>query len=123
MIRETVCELADLNFFFDLLQIEHARTGDDPHDIRDRMAPVSAGQPFTSCPKIPRSSLFDQAMWLFALRNFVANWPLRKEFGFYVEVRYRPASWTIRTLESSVAEVYCLCVRALLYRSPVLPRY
>jgi hypothetical protein len=121
MIRETVCELADLNFFFDALEIEQARTGDDPYDILDRMVPMTGDESFTSCPSIPRTSLLDRANWLLAVREFVENWPMLSEFS--VRIRNPPTSCSVEVLESAVAQVYCAYVTFLLHRPPVLPRY
>ena len=123
MIRETIGELADLNFFFDALEIEQARTGDDPYDILDRMAPMTGDQPFISCPSIPRSLFLDRARWLVAVRDLVINWPMMKQTGSFARIRNPLTSSSVQELEFAVGEVYCAYVTFLLHRHPILPRY
>lgn len=123
MLRGTVRELTDLNFFFDLLEVEQARTGEDGFEICDRMYPMTAEMPFTSCLDIPRSSLWNRRDWLLAVRDVVANWPMtRSPLGFLANTN-PPSLCSVEALEAAVAHVYCTHVTLLLHRQPVLPRY
>ena len=74
MIRDTVHELTDLNFFFDMFEVEYHRTYDSPAEIRDRMRSVTSPFSLTFPQKIPRSRLVDRAGWLVRVRDFIRPW-------------------------------------------------
>jgi len=56
MVRDTVRELTDLNYFFDMFEIEYLCTYDSPMEIIDRMRPAMSPFNLTvPTDKIPRS--------------------------------------------------------------------
>ena len=123
MVRDTVRELADLNFFFDMFEIEYRRTYDAPDEIRDRMWPVTSPLSLTFPKDIPRSQLADRAAWLTRVRDFIKCWPGKKPEGFDLHVSDRSTVNEVTALEKAVADFYCSNVTYILRRRPVLPRY
>lgn len=123
MVREAVRELADLNFFYDMFEIEYRRTYDSPHEICDRMLPIVRNDNLTLPVPVPRSRLPDRAAWLTAVRDFMSPWSGSKPPSFNVQIPDPPTLGSVESLESAVAEVYCSNVTLILRRRPVLPRY
>jgi hypothetical protein len=124
MVCETVSELADLNFFFDLFEVEHELDRLESDEIQRRMERVMRGGQLTSPVFIHRSSPNDRGLWLIALYEFMQDWPGAEAQQSHVNVE-RPVEdpWVIRSLESTVADLYCYNVTHALGRLPVLPRY
>ena len=123
MVRETVCELTDLNFFFDMFEVEYHRTYDPPMEIEERMRIATAPFSLISPKKIPRVQLADRAAWLVGVRDFIRPWNGEKPKGFDVELSGEPTAREVASLEAAVAHVYCSNVTYILRRRPVLPRY
>jgi len=123
MIREAVCELADLNFLYDMFEIEYRRTCDPLEQICARMSPIAGSSNLTVPVPVPRSRLPDRVAWLIAVRNFMLPWPGTKPTAFHTKIPDHPTLGDIVSLESAVAEVYCSNVTLVLRRRPVLPRY
>lgn len=123
MVRQAVCELSDLNFFYDMFDIEYHRTYDPPDDICVRMRPFMSPFSMTVPVPIPRSRLPDRAAWLTAVRDFMDNWPGKKPLGFDINLPDPPTLAEIIPLESAVADFYCSNVTYLLRRRPVVPPY
>ena len=123
MVRDTVCELADLGFFFDMFEVEYYRTYDPPAEIEERLRPVMFPSSFTYPQCIPRSTLVQRAAWLVKVRDFITPWQTKKPDGFFAPLSDPPTDREVRHFETAVAEVYCLNVTRVLRRHPVLPRY
>jgi len=123
MVREAVRELADLNFLYDMFEIEYRRTYDPPDQICRRMTPIAGNGNLTFPVPVPRSKLSDRAAWLITVRDFMVPWPGSKPPSFDVQIPNPPTLGDVRSLESAVAEVYCSNVTLILRRRPVLPRY
>ena len=124
MVRDTVIELTDLNFFFDMFEVEYLWTYDSPGEIVDQMQPAMG--PFSLAipkEKIPQSRLIDLAGWLIRVRDFIRPWDGKKSKDFDLEFSAGPTIDKVDALEKAVAEVYCSNVTYILRRRPVLPRY
>lgn len=105
MVRDTVRELADLNFFFDMFEVEYHRTYDPPMEIKDRMWPASSPLSLTVPQQIPRSKLTDRAEWLVRVRDFIRPWPGEKSADFELELAENPILDQVVALERAVAHV------------------
>lgn len=114
VIHETIQELADLNFFFDLFEIEYRRTGDSLRDIVDRMQGITRSDGFLLPGEIPRSSADELEGWYIAIRDFMVPWPGEKPPTFF--------SNDLFSLERGVVSFYCSSVFRILRRQPVPPR-
>lgn len=123
MVRDTVRELADLNFFFDMFEVEYHRTYDPPMEIKERMWPATCPLSLTFPQKIPRSTLADRAAWLVRVRDFVRPWHGSKSADFDLEPSDDPTIDEVIALERAVAHIYCSNVTYMLRRRPSLPRY
>ena len=123
MVRDTVCELVDLAFSFDLFEIEYHRTYDSPAEIQERLRPVMFPSSFGNPNRIPRSTLIERATWLVKVRDFIAPWKNTKPDGFFTPLSDPPTDYEVGLLETAVADVYCSQVTYILRRRPVLPRY
>jgi hypothetical protein len=123
MVREVVRELTDLNFFFDMFEVEYRRTYDDPAEISNRMRPIMSPGSFSFPLPVPRSDLSDRATWLVAIRDFIEPWPGTESPAFHVQIPDPPTLEAVLSLESAVAEVYCSNVTFTLRRRPVIPCY
>ena len=124
MVRDTVLELTDLNFFFDMFEVEYLRTYDSPVEITDRMRPVLS--PFSLAvptAKIARSQLTDRAAWLARVRDFIRPWDGKRSNDFELKLSANPTIDEVTALEKAVAHLYCSNVTYVLRRRPVLPRY
>lgn len=121
MVRDTVRELADLNFFFDMFEVEYRRTYDPPAEIRDRLQSVMSPSSLTFPMQIQRSRLADRVRWLTQVRDFIRPWHGAKPQGF--DLKPSEDLDEVATLEKAVAHVYCTNVTYILRRRPVLPRY
>ena len=124
MVRATVLELTDLNFFFDMFEVEYLRTYDSPKEILDRMRPSMS--PFcltVPAEPIPRSQPADRAAWLARVRDFIRPWDGKKSKDFELELSEDSTVEEITALEKAVAHVYCSNVTYVLRRRPILPRY
>jgi hypothetical protein len=124
MIRETVSELADLNFFFDMFEVEHELGRGEPQEIFRRMAPVMRSNRLILVAPICRSSLDSRGAWLMDVYSIVENWPGSTKPDQYTNVRrpFEDPSF-VRALEATVADLYCYNVTHVLHRHPVVPRY
>ena len=122
MVREAVRELADLNFYFDMFEVEYRRTYDTPYDIDQRMRRVMSSS-FTNPIPVPRSDPGDRAAWLVAVRDFMRPWGGKKPLAFDVNPPDVPTLEDVIPFESAIAHVYCMNVTSVLRRRPVLPRY
>jgi hypothetical protein len=123
MVKETVAELADLNFFFDLFEVEYRRTYDAPTEITARMQPAMSPFSLTLPRRIPRSKLADRAVWLIRVRDLIRPWHGEKSPDFDLELPDNAAAVDVERLEFAVASIYCSNVTHVLRRRPVLPRY
>jgi hypothetical protein len=123
MVRQAVCELTDLNFFFDMFEIEYRRTYDAPGDIEGRMSSIMSPGTLSFPQPIPRSDLADRAKWLVRVRDFMRDWEGPKPPAFDTEPSNLTALGDILHFESAVATVYCSNVTHILRRRPVIPRY
>ena len=123
MVRDTVRELVDLNFFFDMFEVEYYRTYDPPVEIVERMRPVMSPFSLTYPQHIPRSTLAERAAWLGRVRNFITPWQGKKPKYFSIKLSDIPTDGEVAVLEAAVADVYCSNVTYVLRRRPVLPRY
>jgi len=124
MVRDTVKELTDLNFFFDMFEVEYLRTYDSPVEITDRMRPVVS--PFSlavPAETIARSQLTDRAAWLARVRDFIRPWDGKRLKDFELKLSANPTIDEVTALEKAVADLYCSNVTYVLRRRPVLPRY
>ena len=123
MVRDTVHELTDLNFFFDMFEVEYHRTYDSPAEIRDRMRSAISPSSLTFPQKIPRSQLADRARWLAQVRDFIKPWHGKKPREFDLNLPENPTLNEVTALKNAIAHVYCTNVTYTLCRRPVLPRY
>jgi len=124
MVRETVQELNDLNFFLDMFEVEYLRTYDPPRDIDERMRPVLQPGSLTHPLPIPRSNLADRAAWLVAARNFMQGWQGTSTSPAFKTNLPTPSTLAeVVQFESAIATVYCYNVTYVLRRRPSLPRY
>jgi len=123
LVRDTVIELADLNFFFDMFEVEYRRTYDSPAEITLRMRPATSPLSITFPNKIPRSRLSDRAAWLVRVRDFIRHWDGTKSQDFELTPSENPTIDEVAALEKAVAQVYCSNVTYVLRRRPVLPCY
>ena len=123
MVRDTVRELADLNFFFDMFEVEYYRTYDSPTEITERMRPATLPLSLTYPQKIPRAELTDRAAWLVRVRDFIRPWHGKKTRDFDIKLSDNPTNDEVTALERAVAHVYCWNVTHILRRRPSLPRY
>jgi len=123
MVRDTVCELADLNFFFDMFEVEYHRTYDSPMEIHERMGPARSPLSLTFPQPIPRSKLAERGAWLGHVRNFIRPWKGPKPVDFELKLSDEPTIDEVTSLERAVAHVYCSNVTYILRRRPSLPRY
>jgi len=122
-VRNTVRELADLNFFFDMFEVEYHRTYDPPMEIKERMWPATCPLSLTFPQPIPRSKLTDRATWLVRVRDFIRPWHGQKPADFEIKLSDDPTPHEVVTLERAIAHVYCSNVTYILRRRPSLPRY
>lgn len=122
MVREAVCEIADLNFFYDIFEIEYKRTYDPPDDICKRMVGIMGNGNLLHPVRVPRSNLSDRAAWLTAVRDFMLPWEGTKPSDFHVTPPEHPTPKGLACFEFAVAKVYCSNVTYILRRRPVLPR-
>jgi hypothetical protein len=123
MVRETVRELSDLGFFFDMFEVEYYRTYDSPPEILERLRPAMFPCSLTVPSPIPRSTLDERATWLCRVRDFIEPWQGKKPEGFFVQLSEPPTDHEVCVLEEAVADVYCSNVTYILRRRPVIPRY
>ena len=123
MVRDAVRELADLNFFFDMFEVEYHRTYDPPMEIKERMWPVTSPLSLTYPQPIPRSTLADRAAWLARVRDFIRPWNGHKSVDFDLELSNNPSNNEVAALERAVACIYCSNVTYILRRRPSLPQY
>jgi len=124
MVRDMVLELTDLNFFFDMFEVEYLRTYDSPEEIMDRMRPVVSPFSLTiPTTKIPRSQLTDRAEWLVRVHDFIRPWDGKRLKDFELELSADPTIGEVTALEKAVVDLYCSNVTYVLRRRPVLPRY
>lgn len=124
MVRETVSELADLNFFFDMFEVEHELGRGEPGEICRRMELVMRGGRLTRPVPIRRSTLCERGVWLMSVYEFIKGWPGSSRQDLYARIQ-RPIRdhLLVRSLETTVADLYCYNVTHTLRRRPVLPRY
>ena len=123
MVRETVRELLDLNFFFDMFEIEYRRTYDPPNYIHKRMHPVLQPGTLIHPAPIPRSDLSDRAKWLVAVRDFMQDWQGPKSSAFNAGLPSPATLNDVAGFETSIANLYCHNVTYILRRRPTVPRY
>jgi len=123
MVRETVGELTNLNFFLDMFEIEYLRTYDPPGDIERRMWPILRPGSLTLPLPISHANLVDRVTWLVAIRDFMQDWQGPKTSTFYTNLPDPVTPDNIVGFESAIANLYCHNVTYTLRRRPSLPRY
>ena len=123
MIQDTIRELADINFFYDMFEVEHRRTFDGPAEIETRMASALSTFSLSLPAKIPQSTPAKHAAWLAGVRDFIRPWTRTPPQSFELQLGNPPTPPQVDALERAVAHVYCSTVTHVLRRRPVVPYY
>ena len=123
-IQSVIQELADLNFYFDMLEVEHRLTGASIDEISDRMRPITGSSNLIMPGAVARSTTEEVGVWLTKVRDFIDHWPGDRLVTFDIplsEIGFTTDN--VFALEFAVAEFFCCSASRFLGRRAVLPRY
>ena len=123
MVHDTVCKLANLNFFFDMFEVKYYWTYDAPYEVEDQIQPLMSPGTFLLPQEIPHSMLADHAKWLIQVQDFIWPWKGRKLDGFNPVLTDNPNPRKVASLEAAITHLYCSNVTYMLCHCPVLPHY
>ena len=124
-IQIVIQELANLNFYFDMLEVEQRLTGRGVEEISERMRSITDSSYLIFPGLAGRSTNEEIAGWLMEIRDFIRHWPYDESLWWIFEMPLSKTSLDVdlNALESAISDVYCSCVSRVLHRRPVLPRY
>ncbi|KAF9642469.1 hypothetical protein BDM02DRAFT_3133072 [Thelephora ganbajun] len=129
-VRNALHEINEINFLYDVYEVELRRTWDLPSIIVDRLRHIAGNNrnPFENPTPISRRSISERLGWIVALKDVVKEWltSFPKPRDFDLEPRRTPAGPKVEdvlALELAVAKYYAHVAREILGRRPTIPLY
>jgi len=123
-------QVNQLNFFYDVFEVELKRTWDLPSTILERLQPITRGrQNYFSDPNpMVLTKLEERASWLLAFRDVLTPWPssFARPPSFDLVLRQTDRGLNVQdivALELALARFYCHAAEEILGRRPTIPLY
>lgn len=131
LIRTALRQVNDINFLYDVFEVELKRTWDLPSVILERLQDIACGSKNCFANPNPAASPWtveERANWIFALRNLITCWPSSTPKPPYFDLvpRKTGTRFDVRdvfALELAVARFYCCAAEQILGRRPTIPLY
>ena len=124
-IQIVIQELANLNFYVDMLEVKQCLTGRGVEEISERMWSITDSS-YLIFPGLARQSTDEEIVgWLMEIRDFICHWPYNDSLWWIFEMPLSKTSLDVdlNVLESTISDVYCSCVSCVLHHQLVLLRY
>jgi len=130
VIQTALRQLNNINFLFDVFEVELKRTWDLPSVILERLQGIAGGS--KNCIVDPNPIILltveQRASWILALRDLIARWPSSdaKPPNFDIVPRKTSTGFNVQdvmALELAVARSYCRTAGQILNRRPTIPLY
>lgn len=129
-VEATLREVNQINFFYDVFEVELKRTWDLPSTILERLQPITRGlQNYFAEPNpVVLAKLEERASWLLAFRDVLTTWPSSspKPHNFALDLRQTDRGFNVQdviALELALARFYCNVADEILGRRPTIPLY
>ena len=123
-------QVNQVNFFYDVFEVELKRTWDLPSTILDRLQPITHGRRnyFVDPNPMVLTKLEERLSWLLAFRDVLSPWPssFPKPANFALVPRQTdrgPNVQDVIALELTLAKFYCHTAEEILLRRPTIPLY
>lgn len=129
-VEEILRQVNQVNFFYDVFEVELKRTWDLPSTILERLQPITHNRQnyFANPNPLVLTKLEERASWLLAFRDVITPWPctIPKSSNFALVPRQTDRGLNVQdiiALELALARFYCYAAEEILGRRPTIPLY